>query len=50
MPRAPPPCPVAAGMVPLLADVGSRIERAVETELQQTTIADLLEAYVAPSD
>jgi Rrf2 family protein len=39
-------CPVQAGMNGLLSDINGRIERAVESELKRTTVADVLTSYI----
>ncbi len=39
-------CPVAAGMGPALSGLNRRIEKAVESELKQLTVADFLERHV----
>lgn len=40
------PCPVARGMGKLLANVGHRIEKVLEAELKQMTVADLVASYI----
>jgi Rrf2 family protein len=40
-------CPVQAGMNTLLSDITARVEKAVESELSQTTVADLLAGIAA---
>ncbi len=40
-------CPVQAGMSTMLADINDRVQAAVESELKQTTIADLLAGYLS---
>ena len=40
-------CPVQAGMNSMLSDINGRIEKAVQSELNQTTVADLLSSYLA---
>ncbi len=40
-------CPVGANMSTLLSDINGRIEKAVESELKQTTVADLLKQYIS---
>ncbi len=39
-------CPVQAGMSTMLADINDRVQKAVQSELKQTTIADLLTGYL----
>jgi Rrf2 family protein len=39
-------CPVARGMDQLLLSVNERIERVVETELKQITVADLVSSFI----
>jgi Rrf2 family protein len=39
-------CPVQANMSTLLSDINSRVERAVESELKRTTVADILKSYI----
>ena len=40
-------CPVMANMNSLLSDINGRVEKAVESELVQTTVADLIENHIA---
>mgnify|MGYP003649860661 CR=1 FL=1 len=39
-------CSVQAGMNSLLKDINSRVEKAVESELERTTVADLIAEYI----
>ena len=39
-------CPVAASMSTVLSHINDRIEKAVESELKQLTVADLLASYI----
>lgn len=43
-------CPVQSNMSSLLSDINERVEKAVESELKQTTIADLLAGMNCQSD
>jgi Rrf2 family protein len=40
-------CPVMANMNSLLCDINGRVEKAVESELVQTTVADLIESIAS---
>ena len=39
-------CSVQAGMNTLLKDINTRVEKAVESELKRTTVADLIAEYI----
>jgi Rrf2 family protein len=40
------PCPVARGMDEVLTTVNDRLEKALETELNRMTVADLVESHI----
>lgn len=40
-------CPVMANMNSLLSDINGRVEKAVESELVRTTVADLIQSHIS---